>query len=30
MAVAARRHPLLTIGKYAAILFYLTFALFPL
>jgi multiple sugar transport system permease protein len=30
MAVAARRHPLLTVGKYAAILFYLTFALFPL
>jgi multiple sugar transport system permease protein len=30
MVVAARRHPLLTIGKYAAILFYLSFALFPL
>lgn len=30
MAVAARRNPLLTLGKYAAILFYLAFALFPL
>ena len=30
MAVAARRNPLLTLGKYAAILFYLGFALFPL
>ncbi len=29
MAVA-RRNPLLTLGKYAAILFYLSFALFPL
>lgn len=30
MSVAARRNPLLTLGKYAAILFYLSFALFPL
>jgi multiple sugar transport system permease protein len=30
MAVVARRNPLMTVGKYAAILFYLTFALFPL
>lgn len=30
MAVAARHNPLLTLGKYAAILFYLGFALFPL
>ena len=30
MTVAARRNPLLTLGKYAAILFYLSFALFPL
>ena len=29
MAIA-RRNPLLTLGKYAAILFYLSFALFPL
>jgi multiple sugar transport system permease protein len=30
MAAIARRNPVLTLGKYAAILFYLTFALFPL
>jgi len=30
MAVAARRNPLLTLGKYAAILFYLGVGLFPL
>lgn len=30
MAVVARRNPLMTVGKLAAILFYLTFALFPL
>ncbi len=30
MSVAARRHPALTIGKYAALAFYLAFALFPL
>lgn len=30
MALAARRNPLLAFGKYAAILFYLGFALFPL
>ena len=30
MAVLRRRHPALTIAKYAALAFYLTFALFPL
>lgn len=30
MSAIRRRNPLLAVGKYAAILFYLTFALFPL
>lgn len=30
MSVTARRHPALTIGKYAALAFYLVFALFPI
>lgn len=30
MSVVARRHPALIIGKYAALAFYLAFALFPL
>jgi len=30
MASVTRRHPLMTLGKYAALAFYLAFALFPL